>query len=274
MKNNKYLIAFDMDGTLLEDQNKTITPKTKEYLKKLNKDGHVIVLASGRPYQELKPYYEELELSSPLVCFNGLHCFNPHDNEFKGFRFSYPKEWAIDIINNLLNKECDNAFAETDEKIWMLKYDEDIIKAMWPHENDRKHIFGDFKDIIDDDPMTLILISKNIKANEENILNYLKKYPKTNIRPWYGGLYIELFFDKISKAQSLEDIRKYYHIKKENTIAFGDYSNDIEMIKWANHGVAMANAIEDVKKEAKYITKLDNNSDGIIDTLKQIIEKK
>ena len=49
MNNQKYLIAFDMDGTLLDDKDKKILPLTKQYLKKLNKDGHIIVLASRRP---------------------------------------------------------------------------------------------------------------------------------------------------------------------------------------------------------------------------------
>ena len=56
-----YLIAFDMDGTLLNEK-KNIPSKTRRYLLKLAKKGHKIVLASGRPSRALKQYYEQLKL--------------------------------------------------------------------------------------------------------------------------------------------------------------------------------------------------------------------
>lgn len=268
MNSQKYLIAFDMDGTLLDDKDKKILPLTKQYLKKLNKDGHIIVLASGRPKSELMPYYNELELHSPLVCFNGIYCFNPKDDDFPIIKTTFNKSFAIEIAHKLCPTYCDNIFVESNDKIWMIKHDQELIDLMWPHGIHRDIIYGNFNDTINEDPMTLILY----KINDINYLNeVLKPYKTSALRLWYGSQFGEIIFNQTSKATCLEHIRKYCNINKENTIAFGDYSNDIEMLNWAFHSVAMNNAIEDVKKVAKYITKNDNNNEGIVETLKEII---
>lgn len=268
MNNQKFLIAFDMDGTLLDDQDKKILPLTKQYLKKLNKQGHIIVLASGRPKSELMPYYDELELNSPLVCFNGIYCFNPKQDDFPIIKTTFDKNYAIEIANKLCPKYCDNIFVESNDKIWMIKEDNELIDLMWPHGVHRNIIYGDFKTTIDENPMTLILY----KIKDENYLKeVLKKYHTSSLRLWYGSQFGEIIFNKTSKATCLEHIRNFYNIPKENTVAFGDYSNDIEMLNWAFYSVAMNNAIDEVKKAAKYITKNDNNNEGIVDTLKEII---
>ena len=273
MKNKKrFLIAFDMDGTLLKDKNKRISHQTKEYLKKLNNDGHIIILASGRPYSELLPYYNSIGLKTPLVCFNGLHCFNPNDKNFPEIKFTFKKEHALELIDKLLGTSIDNAFVETDNKVWMIKEDDEIISFMWPHKTQRNMIFGHFKDTLDEDPMTFITVNKGYN-NPDYIEECVKKYPHTHVRFWFNKFYSELYFDGVSKAHCLEEIRKYYNIPIEDTIAFGDYHNDIEMINWSAHGVAMKNGIDELKKHAKHITHRDNNHNGIIKTLKQIIKE-
>lgn len=274
MSFKRHLIAFDMDGTLLTDKEKIIDGKTKQYLIELSKQGHIIILASGRPRSELMPYYKELNLNTPLVCFNGIHCFNPNDKNFKQIAKTYPKEWLFDIIKQLKGRSLTNAFVEDGENVWMLEKDEELYKKMWPHGSERDIIYGDFEKTLSRNPMTLITICKGIKCDEELYKNVVKKYKKGNYRFWWNSTCGEIFFGKISKAECLEKIRKYYRIKRKNTIAFGDYTNDIEMIKWANIGVAMANAHDDLKKVATIITSKDNNNNGIEITLKEIMKNR
>lgn len=65
-----YLICLDLDGTLLTDD-KEISPYTKEILTELQKAGHHIMIATGRPYRASQIYYHELNLETPIVNFNG-----------------------------------------------------------------------------------------------------------------------------------------------------------------------------------------------------------
>ena len=67
---NRYLIALDLDGTLLKDD-KTISPTTKKYLKELEDKGHLIVLTSGRALRSVLEYYKDIGLStSPVIAYN------------------------------------------------------------------------------------------------------------------------------------------------------------------------------------------------------------
>ena len=75
----------------------------------------------------------------------------------------------------------------------------------------------------------------------------------------------------IDKAASLDRLAKSLGIKQEEVIAFGDGYNDLSMIEYAGLGVAMENAVEEVKQRAKVVTK-SNNEDGIAYVLSQIYE--
>jgi hydroxymethylpyrimidine pyrophosphatase-like HAD family hydrolase len=65
-----------------------------------------------------------------------------------------------------------------------------------------------------------------------------------------------------SKAEGIKQLIQLLHIDLEDTIAFGDYLNDLEMLAYVGHGVAMGNAPEIVKQAARHITR-DVGQDGI-----------
>jgi hydroxymethylpyrimidine pyrophosphatase-like HAD family hydrolase len=68
-------------------------------------------------------------------------------------------------------------------------------------------------------------------------------------------------------------VLKYYHISTDEIMAFGDAANDISMLEYANIGIAMGNASDEVKKHADFVT-TDIDDDGIYNALKyfQIID--
>ena len=76
----QHLIVLDLDGTLLTDQ-KVISPKTKAILNQARKDGHQVMIATGRPYRASEIYYRELGLNTPIVNFNGAFVHHPDDKK-------------------------------------------------------------------------------------------------------------------------------------------------------------------------------------------------
>src|SRR5690625_5444822 len=70
MKKEQHLIALDLDGTLLTD-GKEISVFTKKVIQQVIDDGHIVVIATGRAHRDSIQYYHELELSTPMVNFNG-----------------------------------------------------------------------------------------------------------------------------------------------------------------------------------------------------------
>ena len=74
-----------------------------------------------------------------------------------------------------------------------------------------------------------------------------------------------------SKARGMEVICQHYGIRQEETLAFGDGANDIEMLEWAGIGVAMGNAADEVKKHADHVT-TDVDNEGIENAVKEILK--
>ncbi len=66
----KKMIAIDLDGTLL-NQESQLSEYTISTIKKVRKQGHLVLIATGRPYRMAETFYQQLELDTPMINFNG-----------------------------------------------------------------------------------------------------------------------------------------------------------------------------------------------------------
>lgn len=267
-KKEPLLIALDMDGTLLNNK-KRIGLKTLFLLRKLTKQGHKIVLASGRPVRALKTYYDALKLNTPMICYNGSYVCSPVDKNFVTIDKRFPTNMVLDVYKKL-NDYILNIMCETDDDIWLDKEDPYLFKFFWV--NNMNIHKGDINKILNENVNTFlihtkVLNEKEIKKTEEVV----KKYKNISPRFWIGKPYFELGHDDASKGSGLEHIAKYYGISKENIIAFGDAPNDEEMLEYAGIGVSMLNARIQLKN-ATMISVKDNDHDGIYYTLRMILK--
>lgn len=265
---DKYLIALDMDGTLLNSKKK-ICFKTLHYLRKLTKQGHIIVLASGRPSRALLSYYNQLRLTSPLICYNGAYCYSPKDTNFPKKEFEFPKE-AIKNLYKELRPYAKNFMCETDTEIWLDIEDLHLAKFFW-YEGMKMH-YGDISKTLDKDPMTFIVQTPEEIKDKSLITNIIKKYNGIIPLFWTGANYFELHFEKISKGASLKEIANYYNIPVEHTIAFGDSNNDIELFNAVGTSVSMSNSKDNLKTISTMVSEKDNNHNGIYYTLKKLLK--
>lgn len=261
------VIAFDMDGTLLNEK-KEICFLTRLYLKKLTKKGHIIVLASGRPSRALNRYYNELKLKTPMICYNGAYVFNPHDGKFPTIEFEFPKNIIIEVLDKI-KPHIHNVMCETDTEIWVDKKDDYLAKFFW-YENMDIH-YGNLSDTLKKDPMTCIVQTPYEYRDTKEIDAVMDKYPELGARFWTGSPYFELFYKETSKGNALKSICKYYGISTDNLIVFGDAENDVEMFNAAGTSVLMKNSAYDLKEKTTMISLKDNNHNGIYHTLKKIL---
>ena len=85
-----------------------------------------------------------------------------------------------------------------------------------------------------------------------------------DVRTWGGDMpCLEIVTYGIDKSTGIQHLSRYYGIPTEDVLAFGDEDNDLEMIEFAGHGVAMNNAIDSLKAIADDITSLPHNEDGL-----------
>src|SRR5699024_558204 len=141
------------------------------------------------------------------------------------------------------------------------QYDKEIINIFQSHADDPPFIIGSLKNKLQKDPTSLLIHPK------EDKIQALKKHlddehaEVIEHRNW-GAPWniIEIVKKGINKAVGLEKLAHYYHIPKDQIIAFGDEDNDLEMIDYAGVGVAMGNGIDELKNIAKYVTDTNENS--------------
>lgn len=256
----KHLICLDLDGTLLTDEKK-ISPYTKKVLLELKALGHEYIISTGRPYRSSQAYYTELEMTTPVVNFNGAFIHHPGDLYFKTVHEELDLEVANAIVERVPDLNIKNIIAEVKDNVY-IHYHDPVLFDAFSMGNPQVKV-GNLVQNIEAGPTSIL-----IQADEPEVPGIRKAlddlFAETVEHRRWGAPYpvIEIVKKGINKAVGVDYVRGYLGIDQNHIIAFGDEDNDTEMIQYAAHGVAMGNAIEEVKDAAGHIT-LTNNNDGI-----------
>lgn len=259
----KHLIALDLDGTLLKGD-QTISPFTKEVLKTLKEEGHIVVIATGRSNRISIQYYEELKLDTPLINSNGAHVHHPRNNNWKTRYSPIEHETARDIINICYETNPDNILATVFDDVYIEQYDKRIFDFFGGTIEDESFKIGRLYDTLNRDPSILMIYPD--EKHVPHIMDYIDQSEHAKIveqRTWGPPLHvIEVMRRGLNKATALKDVAAEYGIPQERIIAFGDEGNDLAMLDYAGIGVAMGNGIDEAKSVAKIVTDTNEN-DGI-----------
>lgn len=262
MKMKRHLIALDLDGTLLTDA-KTITERSKHVIKKAREAGHIVVIATGRPHRASLTYYEELDLDTPMINFNGAYLHHPIDKKWEALHSPLPLRTALAVIETCDQLGVHNIMAEVLGDVYIDRYDEEFMEIFHINRIDHPIRIGNLKNQLDYDPTSLII---HPRENQVDLLREgLNRDHASVIEHRHWGApwnMIEIVRKGMNKGVAVDRVAKYYQIEPENVIAFGDEDNDLEMIDYAGVGVAMENAASYLKKIANYVT-ATNEADGI-----------
>jgi len=261
---SKYLIALDLDGTILYDFD-SLSETLCDFMKEVQKQGHKIVIATGRPYRSSKFVYDRFDLDTPIINYNGGLITHPKNPDFNRVNYTVDKNIIIDICDNN-HDHIRNAFCEVRDAIYV-EWEEKEIEPLLHVKGATKILYGEFKDILDKDPNGAIIIGK--QGRGKLIKEYIDKTYSNSVlsRIWdLSGEYdsiIEVFTPESNKGKALAYVADYLGIDQSHTIAIGDGHNDIEMLEYASLGVAVRNAHPELIKVADLI--LDYTSkDGAV----------
>lgn len=264
---SRHLIALDLDGTLLTDE-KTISDQTKQVVLEAKEAGHIVVIATGRPHRASIQYYEALGLETPMINFNGALVHHPNDPNWKISHTPLPVDTALKIVDSCHEVNVRNILAEIQDKVFLDQYDEailDIFRSSLPEsmQEDEPFYIGNLKRKLQDDP-TSLLIHPNMETIEDLRAELNSQHAELIEHRNWGAPWniVEIVRKGINKAVGLKQLSEYFQIPREHIIAFGDEDNDLEMIEYAGVGVAMGNAIDDLKTLSNNVT-LTNEQDGI-----------
>lgn len=261
------LIAFDLDDTLLQ-KDKTISEIDLEAIKKAKDKGIYIIIATGRPIFGTLQYIKTLGLDEEnfIVSYNGAITSSIDGNNIvlnekligKDLKYLYnlSKELNVNIhafdnrgcitpkISEYTNLEVRiNDIPLTVIDFSTIKEDDEIIKVMFV-----------------DEPNNLDEVIKRLPNKVYEKYNVVKSAP----------FFLEFLNKKADKWYGIKAVAKYLGIKENEIITFGDSENDMLMIKKSGLGIAMGNAIESVKKVAKYVAN-DNDKNGIASSIERFV---
>ncbi|MGM0213038.1 Cof-type HAD-IIB family hydrolase [Enterococcus sp. AZ109] len=265
----KKMIAIDLDGTTLNEESR-ITERTAKTLKRAMEDGHSVVIATGRPYRMSSDFYRELQLSTPMINFNGALVHLPEKHWVNELETSFNRNIVFDIMQEKKNLKLDFIAAE-DRNTFFIDDLSFFDKHMFASEASAENLLT--KESLIKNPTSVIVRSQpqNVKEVAEELLQQFGDSVEVNT--WGGpNAILEIVAKGIQKAHGLAHIVKVFNMKREEIIAFGDEHNDVEMLDYAGWGVAMANGTDQVKSVADDITAKPNTEDGLADYLEKYLD--
>jgi hydroxymethylpyrimidine pyrophosphatase-like HAD family hydrolase len=120
---------------------------------------------------------------------------------------------------------------------------------------------------IDDDILKVTICDFNGSENNSN--NYFDEYRDKVQITVSGEIWLDMVAKGINKGVAINEIQNLLNIDYKETMVFGDYLNDLEMMSSAYHSYAMANAHDTLKKAARFIAK-SNDENGVIQAIKSV----
>ncbi|MDF2941749.1 MAG: ykrA1 [Herbinix sp.] len=256
---NTKIIFFDIDGTILSHRNYHISDSTKAAIKKAQANGHLAFINTGRTIAEI-----EDEITD--VGFDGYVCGCGTYISYQGkvlLQSTIPKDRIPMLINDIRTYQID-AILEGSTAIY---YDNLPLSTRIKKLHDRQLNIHKFNVQSWDDPnisfdkfciwSTLPEASSYICEKYKDIFDFINRG---------DGLY-EVIPKGHSKATGIEFLQSYLNISHDNTYALGDGANDLPMLEYTKHSIAMGNSSKDILGIVSFITE-DVDQDGVALALK------
>ena len=264
-------ILLDIDGTLTNDK-KEITPKTREALLKAQENGVRLALASGRPDQGLVKFAKILEMEKHhgiFVCYNGAKVMDCQSGEVY-FDQAMSIEEAKAVLEHMIKFDVSPIIARgeymytNDVYSGFLERNGDPINIIEYESRSNGYLLAEKRDLAEfvDFPVEKILNAGEPDYLQAHYEEMMEPFKDTLSCMFTAPVYFEFTAKGVDKAKAIDTAFRKMGYSPCELMAFGDAQNDLSMLKYAGIGVAMGNAVEEVKEAADYVT-LSNNDDGI-----------
>lgn len=256
------LVVTDMDGSLLNDA-KQLPADFFEIAAGLQRQGIVFAVASGRQYYTLLHTFFELRDSVYFIAENGAYVAF----QDKALHIDF-----IDrkVVNELIaeGRNVSNAFPILCGKNSAYAESNDVGFLDEARKYYQKFEIVDDLTLVEDEIFKFTVC--DFSNAEFNSLKYFQKY-NDQLKVAVGGeLYLDITSHATNKGNALRQLQKKLGIKENETLVFGDYLNDLEMMGAATYSYAMKNAHPEIINVANFTTEFDNNHGGVTQTIRKL----
>jgi Cof subfamily protein (haloacid dehalogenase superfamily) len=264
------LVAIDLDGTLLP-ASKHLTPRATAAVRGAREAGAEVVLATGKTFHLAACYAEELGLSGPVIALDGslVRDWPGGDTLVSA---GIPADRAREVLDRLGDLDLRTFLTDGTDRFlmddrldrwaWFLSaYSDRVTATTAPAAEAVGDPFfvaalGEYSDVL-----------RGGEALRDLGENGLRVFTAEFREPGVGLLVVK---PRTSKGAALRTVAERLGVPREETVAIGDWRNDVEMVRWAGTGVAMADAHPEVLAVADVVLPGTCETDGVAAYLEEL----
>ena len=255
-------IASDMDGTLLNEKNE-INKEFFDIFNKLIEKDIIFAAASGRQYYNLLKRFDKIKDNMMFIAENGTFVV------YKGEEIivnSLDKNVAVDLIK--IGRTIENSYVIVcGKKSAYIESREERLVRETKKYYERYEIIDDLTKVEDD---ILKVTICDFSGSEFNSNNYYNEYKDKLQVTVSGEIWLDITAKGVNKGVAINKVQDMLNINHKETMVFGDYLNDLEMMGSAYYSFAMENAHDDLKRVSRFIAK-SNNDNGVVEAIKEVV---
>jgi len=260
------LVASDLDGTLLR-LDETVSERTRDAVAAARRAGLTLVLVTGRPPRSLAPIAARIGLGGIVICANGAVVW---DLDAATMLDTSPlaAELAVGLVRGLRRAIPGALFAVELERGFGRE-------AGWtdgtlPPAPDG--LEGDALELVTG-PVVKLLLRHPTMPHAEVARRAREAVGEEAVVTWAGTQIVEISAAGVTKAWALGRLCDRLGVHREEVVAIGDMENDLAMLAWAGHAVAVANAQQNVLDAADEATAA-NVDDGVAMVLERLVAER
>ena len=252
------MVVTDLDGTLLRTD-KTISEYTKVIFNRLRERNILLAFATSRSARASARFRAMITPDIDITSGGAIATMNGKTL----FRTAIDIETATSIIRDLKASEAVLQITADTEEFYFNSMPIDTSWAGWIDYNDS--VTTDFSEPL---PVPDVFKITPSAVNAEAVQTITSKYPAVDVLNFTGEDWYQIKSVKAAKQHAIASVCAQLGISMTAIIAFGDDHNDVEMLRECGTGVAVANAIDEVKAAATFVCDTNDN-DGVAKWLEE-----
>ena len=261
------LIALDVDGTIRSHDRPT-SERTRRTIESVKSAGAIVTIATGRSYKSGASAASDVNLTAPIVTFQGAHVADPRTGEVL---------WHVPLTYDMTAAALEALSGWKEVQVVGYLEDEIFVTELTDWAKAYGERTGVGVRVVDIDGFTSRSMSRIVVHGDDGEIKSLERTLKDRFD---GDMYItrslpyfcEILNPSGGKDKALEWLCGYLGVSREETIAFGNGYNDVHMLEWARMSVAVGDAVDEVLEIVDLVAP-PMEEDGVAQVLDEMLEK-